>query len=413
MQLLAKNKKDVNTQSKNITFRRYSMSNTLKIKRFNMDLGNSMTFAMVNGDQNIIEIPTAIVEFSEARAKGYFTDDIPKSQLKESLLIKVNGKYLLVGEAAEKILGNDKHIGSNPHSKAESDLSIQMFLAAVALYDAENNMEHEEETTVQIDYFSTMLPIWEVLETEKFSDKTEEMEEKFKGEFSFEIITNGCEKTINVKVDDTFCYTEGLAAKWALRYKFDLTESETAEKFDRHITINVDLGGGTIDLVRLQKRLGQPKSRNDFKTITERPYLEAIRDLYEQKLRRYNFRSARDVEEFIVKNFENDKYIVIDGKTGEETDITEIIDNSLREYTYEIIPMILDAFPETQGEVYKYNYFGGVAPILRKYIEEYITNEWGSETFNNYHHIEPDRTARFLNLFGLEVISRQKTFVRK
>lgn len=386
---------------------------SLHIKRLNMDLGNSMTFAMVNGNANIIEIPTAVVELSETKAKGYFTDDIPKSKLKNSLMLKVDGKYLLVGEAAEKFLGNDSHIGVELHEKSTSKLSEIMFYAALALYDAEQNIEHEEKTEIQIDYFSTMLPIFELLEADKFSDKTNAMADRFKGDFTFEIATNGCRKTVEVKTEVSKCYTEGLVAKFALKYNFDLTESETAEKFDRNLTINNDLGGGTIDQVRLPKRLENPKSRNDFKTITEAPFLGAIKDLYEQKLRRYNFKSARDVEHFIVKNYESNKYIVVDGKTGLETEVTEVVENALREYTNTIMPIIFSSFPSEQGEVYKYNYFGGVAPIIRKYIEEYVTGNYSEEVFKKYHHIEPDRTARFLNLFGLEIISRQNTLVSK
>ena len=381
---------------------------SLKIKRMNMDLGNSMTFAMIDGDRNIIEIPTAQLEIPESKALGYFTEDIPKSNLKNSMLLKVEGKYLLVGEAAERMLGNDSHI-DGLHEKSTSKLSEIMFYASIALYDAEVNTEVEDKTTINIDYFSTMLPIFELLEADKFSDKTRAMAERFSGDFSFEIITNGCQKSIDVKINNSKCYEEGRVAKFALKYNFDLTESETAEKFDRNITINNDLGGGTIDQVRLPKRLGNPKSRNDFKTITEAPFLGAVKELYEQKLRRYEFKSARDVEDFIVKNYESGKYVVIDGKTGEKTDITDTIESALKEYTYTIMPIIHNSFPSEQGEVYKYNYFGGVAPIIRKFIEEYITENFGADVFDNYHHIEPDRTARFLNLFGLEIISRQNT----
>lgn len=377
-----------------------------------MDLGNSMTFAMINGDRSIIEIPTAHVELSPSKAAGYFTDDIPKSELKNSLMLKVDNQYLLVGKAAEKLLGNDKHIGGL-HNKSTSKLSEIMFFAALALYDAEQNTDSEEKTNIEIDYFSTMLPIFELLEADKFSTKLNAMAERFKGDFTFEIATNGCQKSITVTTKESKCYEEGRVAKFALKYKFDLTENETAEKFDQNITINNDLGGGTIDQVRLQKRLGNPKSRNDYKTITEAPFLGAIKDLYEQKLRRYEFKSARDVEEFIVKGYEQQKYVVIDGKTGLETDITEIIENALRDYTYTIMPIIMESYPSEQGEIYKYNYFGGVAPIIRKFIEEYITERYGAEVFTKYHHIEPDRTARFLNLYGLEIISRQNTLTKK
>lgn len=380
----------------------------------NMDLGNSMTFAMVNGNANIIEIPTAFVKLSDKQAQGYFTDDIPKSQLKNSLMLQVDGEYLLVGEAAQKLLGNDQHIGE-PHEKSTAKLSEYMFYAALAIHDAEESMnmgEDKEETTIQLDYFSTMLPIFEVLQGTKFSDKTNEMADRFKSEFKFKIATNGCEKTITVQPTVSKCYIEGLVATSALKYKFDLTENEVAEKFANVMTINNDIGGGTIDQVRLQKNLGKPKSRNDFKTITEAPFLGAVKELYSQKLRKY-FKSTKEVEKFIVANYENESYVIEDGKTGEKTDLTEIVEDALREYTNAIMPIMINQFPSESGVKYKFNYFGGVAPILRKFIKEYVVNNYSEEVFENYHHIEPDRTARFLNLYGLEIESRHNTLVKK
>ena len=386
---------------------------TMKIKRMNMDIGNSISFAMFNGEMNIMEIPTAVVSLSEAKAKGYFSDEVAKSKLKESLMLKVEDQYYLVGEAAVQFLGNDAHIGATVHEKTTSNLSMIMFYALIALYDAEQNMDKEESSSMVMDYFSTMLPIFEVLEAPKFSDKTEEMAARFKGKFEFEVATKGCTKKIQVETKRSECYIEGQVAKFALKYKFDLTESDTAEKFDRHYTINNDMGGGTIDQVRLGKRLDNPKSRNDFKSITEAPFLGMVKKLYEEKLRKYSFKSARDVEQFIVRHYESDSYHVVNSLTGEKTDITTIIDEALREYTHDVMETILRQYPSIQGEVYKYNYYGGVAPILRKYIKEYVVEKYGEEVFEKYHHIEPDNTARFLNLYGLEIISRQATLVGK
>jgi len=196
----------------------------------------------------------------------------------------------------------------------------------------------------------------------------------------------------------------------ALTHKFDLSPNEAAEKFENVMTINADIGGGTIDLVRLQKRLENPRSREDFKTIMEKnnAYLKAIKTLQEEKMRRH-FSTVREVEEFIVRNYEKGSYLFVDGKTGEKKDYTDIIDSALREYTYAIMPKIINAFPAVSNVEYKFNYFGGVAPILRKYIKEYVVEHWDDETFHEKHHIEPDRTARFLNLYGLEIVSRHLT----
>lgn len=377
-----------------------------------MDFGNSMSFAVINGDSNILEIPTAVVPLSDAQAEGYFTEEVPKSKMKQSLMIRYEGKNYLIGDAAKKTLGNDNHIRGR-EMKSESLLPLLMFYAMAALHEAEQQADHFDDAYIEIDYFSTMLPIWEVTKSAKFSDCTNLMASRFLGEHHFSVMTSGCQKDIHLHVKDSFCYIEGLAAKWALRYKLDLSENETAEKFRDAITINVDIGGGTIDLVRLQKRLENPKSQKDFDSIVEATFFGTIQELYERKLRPYHFASARDVEEFIVKHYEQGDYVVVDGKTSKRDDISGEVHEALRNFTNQIMPVILDKFPNTQGEKYKYNYFGGVAPILRPYIEEYVTDHFGKEVFKEHHHIEPDRTARFLNLYGLEIISRQRQFEGK
>lgn len=386
---------------------------TKKVKRLVVDLGNSRLFAMFDGDQNIIEIPTAVLELDESRAKGYFTDKIPPSQLKNSLMLKYKGQYLLIGEAAQNEFGSDNHIGNGRlHEKSESELVMQMFLAAIAIYDAETTDGGNEDTKIEIDYFSTMLPVWELVEGDSFGAKTKKMANRFLNDFSFEVITNGCEKTIDVSVKESKCYEEGRVAKFALKYNFDLTEKDSSSKFDQHITINNDIGGGTIDQVRLWKRLANPKNRDDFNYIVDVSYLNAIKQLYQQKLIKY-FSSLRDLEDFIVNHYENHEYVLFDSISGAKTDLSQTIEKALRDYTFEIMPHILRGFPTITNEEYVFNYYGGVAPIIKKYIKEFLVEKIGEERCEKYHHFESDRNARFLNLYGLEIIARQNTLAKK
>ncbi len=384
----------------------------LKIERFNTDAGNSITASIINGNvQPVEEIPTAVVQLADNKAKDYFPDKISKNELRKSILLKVNGQCYLVGDVARRVMGNDLHINGELHSKVKSNIPYIMWLATIAVYDAENNQTNEEDTEISIDYFSTMLPIFELQSAEKFSMVKEEMAERFIGEHSFEVLTTGCEKKITVKVERSKCYEESLVAKYAIQYKTNLDANPAATKFMGFRTILVDLGGGTIDVVLLGTALDKPKKRSDFKTITEAPFLGLIKELREGALRSY-FKSARELETFIVRNFNNNSYIWEDSKTGETVDLSTIIQTALRNYTDEIISIVLNMYPTLeQGERYKYVYFGGVAPILSKYIIEALQKRYTENVVKEYHHIEPDHTSRFLNLYGLETISIQNTKV--
>ena len=60
--------------------------------------------------------------------------------------------------------------------------------------------------------------------------------------------------------------------------------------------------------------------------------------------------------------------------------------------------------PAPSDKVYKYVYFGGVAPILETSIHEVIEEMYGVEIAQANHIFLPD--SRKLNLYGLEVKSR-------
>lgn len=390
---------------------------TVKIKRFLNDLGNSNTFALVDGNvDNIIDIPTVVKQVDESTALGYFQEEVKAEDFKDFILVKLEGKYYLVGDAAERESGNDKHI-EQLHTKSDSEISYLMYLASVAVYEAENfdHQDYGNGVDVEIDYYSNMIPIFEALQTEKFSDITDFMAERFGRPVSFEIITPGRQKTINIKVNESKCFIEGFVAKFALKYNLELNVKEAVvEKFKNHKTVNVDLGGGTIDMVLLKEGLGNPINRDAFKAITKQSYLKkVVQKLKAKFIKLFHAVGYRGVDRFIVDHYKDNSYIWKNSITGETIDLTDATEEQLRNYTKSIMPEILGSYEAVDGETYKFNYFGGVAPILRKYIKEYISELFNTERFNEFHHIEPDTTARFLNLYGLEVIARQNTLVKK
>ncbi|MBG9578247.1 membrane protein, partial [Bacillus thuringiensis] len=69
-----------------------------------------------------------------------------------------------------------------------------------------------------------------------------------------------------------------------------------------------------------------------------------------------------------------------------------------------LILKIQDVIPAPADKVYKYVYFGGVAPILKTNIHEVIEEMYGAEIAQANHIFLPD--SRKLNLYGLEIKSR-------
>ncbi|WP_417159766.1 hypothetical protein, partial [Streptococcus pneumoniae] len=80
------------------------------------------------------------------------------------------------------------------------------------------------------------------------------------------------------------------------------------------------------------------------------------------------------------------------------------IRSSLKEFAKFLILKIQDVMPAPADKVYKYVYFGGVAPILETSIHEVIEEMYGAEIAQANHIFLPD--SRKLNLYGLEVKSR-------
>ncbi len=381
----------------------------MEIKRQNVDFGNSFFQTLVDG--YYFEIPTNVVEITKDKAEGHFPSSIQEPHLLlQSLLISttIDGveKYYLVGDAAEKhVLGNI-HI-NKLHDKTESEIPYVMFLASVAYYNVLKG-KGKEDNRVNVNYFSTMLPIWLLKKTNKFSEMQNKMANRFQGDHKVTILTPGLERVVTIHVETSKCRIESEVARWAIKKDFDLQDREEANSFKNFETLIVDLGGGTVDLALLQTGLQAPKSRDSFNCFPDISYLKHIEKLRSEKLLEH-FDDVRSLEEFIINNIEKPKMEQKDGNSGKKVDLTEQIHESLREYTQILITKIENTFPSPKDKVYKYVYIGGIALILQQFIQDWIDKMYGEEIRKENHIFLPD--TRKLNIYGLEVLSRHETNV--
>ncbi|WP_079707679.1 ParM/StbA family protein [Paraliobacillus ryukyuensis] len=374
----------------------------MKISRMNIDFGNSMYMNLMDG--YFFELPTNVVEVSKETAEGKFTTSIEEpEELKGRLLISttIDGeeRFFLVGAIAEnEVLGN-KHI-KRIHNKVTSNIPYITFLAAVAYY---HGIKKAETDSVDINYLSTMLPIWLLKQTTKFSDMQQTFANRFKGKHEVTILTPGMEKTLAINVVEAVCRIESEVARWSIKKNFDLEDNELADLFKDNDTILCDLGGGTDDFALLPAGLKAPVNRDSFDYNADMPFLDFLEKFRKEKLAE-QFRNVRDLEQFIYKNIDKSKMERKDGNTGKKTDLTDLIKKALKEYAEIKITQIEDTFPAPKDKVYKYFYFGGVATVLREAIMVVTEEKYGQEISESNHIVADD--ARMLNLYGLEVLSR-------
>lgn len=379
----------------------------MKIQRVNIDCGNSIFMALING--YYFEIPTNVVEITANEADSHFVGSIqnPKDLLNRLLIsTTIPGedkvRYFLVGEEAAKHPLANNHV-NKLHDKIKSHIPYVMFLAGLAYYHA---IEGEETNKIDVEYFQTMLPIWLLKRTNKFSEAQNEMAQRFFGEHYVTVHTPGMEKEIDIHVDESHCRIEGEIARLAIKKNFDLEDKEEAQQFANNDTVLVDIGGGTIDLVLLPAGLKTPKSRESMQIVDGLPYLAHIEKLRKEKFLEH-FSDLRSFEAFIVANYNKPKMELKDGNTGVRVDLTEKIRESLKDYSKKMILKVQDVMLAPSDKVYKYAYFGGVAPILESSTKEILEEMYGGEIAQNNHIFLPE--SRKLNLYGLEVRSRAET----
>jgi plasmid segregation protein ParM len=378
-----------------------------KIKRFNKDSGNSIEQFLVNG--YYFDIVTNVVELSKKEAYAHFTSriDDPKEFLKNILISSTmddQERFFLVGEAAENHQLGNKHI-AKLHNKVESDIPYICFLAGAAYYHV-IQAENPNQSDVEIDYFSTMLPIWLLKKGDKFAEMQDQMAARFRGEHNVTIVTPGVERTLSIKVATTKCRIEGADARWAIKKNFKLEDNELANQFNDFQTLMHDIGGGTCDLAFLPAGLKAPKNRSALQSLTDISYLQHIEKLRTEKLLEF-FPDVRSLEKFIYENINNSKLEIVDGSSGKTTDLTKLIHDSLRSYAKIYNAKVENTFPLPQGKIYKNVYLGGNGTVLQKFIEEVIIEKYGEEIQEQYHIFLPD--AGKLNLYALEILSLNET----
>lgn len=379
----------------------------MKITMMNKDAGNSLDMNLIDGFY--IETPTNVVEISKDEADSHFVATItnPKELLSRLLISTTipeedTERFFLVGDEASKHALANNHV-NKLHDKTTSPIPYIMFLSAIAFYHAINETRESDENTIEIEYFQTMLPIWLLKRTAKFSEAQHAMAARFTGEHEVTIHTPGMEKTLKIIVEKAICRIEGEIARLAIKKNFELEDREEARQFDDNDTVLVDIGGGTIDLVLSPAGLKSPKNRDSMQPIDKLSYLSHIEKLRKEKFLE-KFSDLRSFETFIVNNYQKPKMELVDGNTGQRIDLTEKIQSSLKEFARFLILKIQDVIPAPSDKVYKYVYFGGVAPILKTNIHEVIEEMYGAEIAQANHIFLPD--SRKLNLYGLEIKSR-------
>ncbi|HFF3743017.1 ParM/StbA family protein [Bacillus cereus] len=379
----------------------------MKITMMNKDAGNSLDMNLIDGFY--IETPTNVVEISKDEADSHFVATItnPKELLSRLLISTTipeedTERFFLVGDEASKHALANNHV-NKLHDKTTSPIPYIMFLSAIAFYHAINETRESDENTIEIEYFQTMLPIWLLKRTAKFSEAQHAMAARFAGEHEVTIHTPGMEKTLKIIVEKAICRIEGEIARLAIKKNFELEDREEARQFDDNDTVLVDIGGGTIDLVLSPAGLKSPKNRDSMQPIDKLSYLSHIEKLRKEKFLE-KFSDLRSFETFIVNNYQKPKMELVDGNTGQRIDLTEKIQSSLKEFARFLILKIQDVIPAPSDKVYKYVYFGGVAPILKTNIHEVIEEMYGAEIAQANHIFLPD--SRKLNLYGLEIKSR-------
>ncbi|WP_420974188.1 hypothetical protein [Bacillus thuringiensis] len=379
----------------------------MKITMMNKDFGNSLDMNLIDGFY--IETPTNVVEISKDEADSHFVATItnPKELLSRLLISTTipgedTERFFLVGDEAAKHALANNHV-NKLHDKITSPIPYVMFLSVVSFYHAINEAHESDDNTVEIEYFQTMLPIWLLKRTAKFSEAQNAMAERFAGEHEVTIHTPGMEKTLKITVEKATCRIEGEIARLGIKKNFELEDREEARQFDNNDTVLVDIGGGTIDLVLSPAGLKSPKNRDSMQPIDKLSYLSHIEKLRKEKFLE-KFSDLRSFEAFIVNNFQKPKMELVDGNTGQRVDLTDKIRSCLKEFAKFLILKIQDVMPAPSDKVYKYVYFGGVAPILETSIHEVIEEMYGVEIAQANHIFLPD--SRKLNLYGLEVKSR-------
>lgn len=406
----------------------------MKIGRLNMDFGNSTNNCLVDG--YYFEFPTTVVELSKEDAESMLTNaSESKNDLKNRLLVStiIDGeeKYFMVGKLAEDNPYSNSHV-VHMHDKIKSNIPYVSFVTSLAYYYKINSEEHDDKGQIEVENMKMMLPIWLLKKEKQFSVAHSKMVERFVGEHKVKLCTPGFETEVTIKVENAKCYNESEVARWALSYKIinnpekngiEIVKREEAEIFKEHQVALNDIGGGSTDVVLLSEDLNAPIKRDSFEVIQITPYLGMLEKLLKEKLLEH-FTDLRHLEKFIVDNYNKQKYILKNANSGKEFDLTEPIVESLREYAKLLSYKIMQPFSSNSKKELYYIYFGGEAPILKKYIQEAVANLTNEKIMEKNHLFLEDYlvkddneviipNARTINIIALEILSLNERIKQK
>lgn len=377
----------------------------MNIKRAVCDFGNSSCQQMIDGFY--FELPSSIKEIKEKEAKGLFANEVSLQELHRHLVIRIdeNGKnrYFKVGEKAKMDLQGNSHINSL-HDKTNSDTVLVTWLAGLAYYHARQQPDVTEDT-VNIGYFGTLLPVWLLKKSDRFGEKLEAMANRFKASRTFELLTAGQARTLQVKVEQSRCRVEGETARFALKYDLELNCKDDIAKYTDVFTVINDIGGQSQDLCKLPPGLGAPGTVDDFKSVTDQSFLNVLEQFRMDKLMDYFF-DVRSLEAFIVAHHETRQFVYKDPVTHTESDLTETIEPVLRDFSEVAMERTLHSFHFSYGQTVQYVHIGGVAQTLRFYMEEYLAKTLGEDVAKQYHSFPND--SRKLNIYASEILAKSE-----
>lgn len=399
----------------------------MRVERLNADFGNSTGNFLSNS--YYFEIPTCVVEISKEQAEEIFTNQVEDTtDLLDRLVIStmINGEdhFFMVGRFAEASPYANSHVGKM-HDKINSNIPYAMFLAAMTYIYKINDKENDSlDSTIEVDNMKMMLPVWLLKKENKFSVAQNKMVNRFLGEHSVKLLTPGMETDITINIKNAKCHIESEVGRWALKYKIAKKEDNEvtviekraeARKFDSNEVILVDIGGGSVDAVRLAKGLNTPVNADSFQVVQVEPYLGRLDKLFKEKLIEH-FTNLRSLEQFIVDNYVTQRYVFKNPNTGSSVTLTEPIVQMLQEYSDILVYKVMESFKTNTKEALKFIYFGGEAPILEPYIKHSITKITNEGIMENNHFFLSDLiedtkdevfapTARTINLTALEILS--------
>ncbi|RJX40959.1 hypothetical protein D3P09_02775 [Paenibacillus pinisoli] len=379
----------------------------MNITNWVADFGNSVLQNMIDG--HYFEMPSSISEISEVDFNGLFANSVQADSLNEHLVVKIQDetlgeRYFLAGKKAQaKLLGN-AHIHTL-HDKTTSMTVWVTWLASLALYHA-TKLPEKEDDLISVEYFGTLLPVWLVKKARSFKEKLSSMADRFQTELSYELVTPGFERKINLKVKFAQCRIEGENARHALKYDLEGNIRDDAERYKKAFTVINDIGGQSQDKCKLQPDLSGAETSDDFSSSTDQSYLAVLEKLRTDKLMDY-FSNVRSLETFILDHVKTRNYVYKDPVKHAECNLTEIIEPVLHDFAEVAIQNALQSFSFQQGDTVYYVHIGGVNQALEEYMKEYLNGLLGEDVALKYHIFPPE--SRKLNIYAMAIVAKNYT----